>query len=72
MTDGDNAFNTRDFETDEAIHAEMVAFITGPAEPNYGSEARAATMRRFLLSSPDTHVETRTWFSSGAASGSRS
>ena len=72
MTDGDNAFNTRDFETDEAIHAEMVAFITGLAEPNYGSEARAATMRRFLLSSPDTHVETRTRFSSGAATGSRS
>jgi hypothetical protein len=72
VTDGDNAFNIRDFETDEAIHAEMVAFITGMAEPNHGSEARAVTMRRFLLSSPDTHVETRTRFSSGAAAGSRS
>ena len=59
MTNGDNAFNARDFETVDAVHhPEMVAFITGLAEPIYGSEAHAPAMQQFLRSFPDMHVET--------------
>ena len=59
MTNGDNAFNARDFETVDAVHhPKMVAFITGLAEPIYGSPAHAAAMQQFLRSFPDMHVET--------------
>jgi hypothetical protein len=36
----------------------MIAFITGLAEPVYGSEAHAAAMQQFLRSFPDMHVDT--------------
>ena len=36
----------------------MIAFITGLAEPVYGSEAHAAAMHQFLRSFPDMHVNT--------------
>jgi ketosteroid isomerase-like protein len=59
MTDGDEAFNARDFEAVDAVHhPDMVAFITGLAEPVYGREAHAAAMRQFLQSFPDMHVAT--------------
>jgi SnoaL-like polyketide cyclase len=58
MTRGDEAFNARNFETVDAVHhSEMVAFITGLAEPICGSEAHAAAMQQFLRSFPDMHVE---------------
>ena len=34
----------------------MIAFITGLAEPVYGSEAHAAAMQQFLRIFPDMHV----------------
>jgi SnoaL-like polyketide cyclase len=59
MTRGDDAFNARDFEAVDAVHhRDMVAFITGLAEPVYGHEAHAAAMRQFLRSFPDMHVNT--------------
>jgi ketosteroid isomerase-like protein len=59
MTKGDEAFNARDFEAVDAVHhPEMIAFITGLAEPVYGRDAHAAAMQQFLRSFPDMHVET--------------
>jgi len=59
MTEGDDAFNDRDWEAvDAAHHPDMVAHITGLAEPIYGSEAHSAAMRQFLQSFPDMHVNT--------------
>ena len=59
MTDGDNAFNARDFDAVDAVHdPDMVAFITGLAEPLHGREAHAAAMQPFLRSFPDMRVDT--------------
>jgi ketosteroid isomerase-like protein len=59
MTNGDDAFNARDFEAVDAVHhPDMIAFITGLADPVYGREAHAAAMRQFLRSFPDMHVDT--------------
>jgi ketosteroid isomerase-like protein len=59
MTMGDDAFNARDFEAVDAVHhPDMIAFITGLAEPVYGREAHAAAMQQFLRSFPDMHVNT--------------
>jgi ketosteroid isomerase-like protein len=59
MTKGDDAFNARDFEAVDAVHhPDMIAFITGLAEPVYGSEAHGAAMQQFLRSFPDMHVDT--------------
>jgi ketosteroid isomerase-like protein len=59
MTKGDEAFNARDFAAVDAIHhPDMIAFITGLAEPVYGSEAHTAAMQQFLRSFPDMHVNT--------------
>ena len=59
MTDGDNAFNARDFDAVDAVHdPDMVAFITGLAEPLHGREAHAAAMQQFVRSFPDMRVDT--------------
>jgi len=59
MTKGDDAFNARDFDAVDAVHhPDMIAFITGLAEPVYGSEAHTAAMQQFLGSFPDMHVNT--------------
>ncbi|MGZ4332391.1 MAG: ester cyclase [Solirubrobacteraceae bacterium] len=59
MTEGDDAFNSRDYEAVDAIHhPDMIAFITGVAEPVYGREAHAAAMQQFVGSFPDMHVDT--------------
>jgi SnoaL-like polyketide cyclase len=59
MTKGDDAFNARDWEAVDAVHRpDMVAHITGLAEPIYGSEAHSAAMQQFLRSFPDMHVNT--------------
>ena len=58
MTDGDNAFNARDFDAVDAVHdPDMVAFINGLAEPLHGREAHAAAMQQFLRIFPDMHVQ---------------
>ena len=57
MKKGDDAFNDRDFATvDEVHHRDMIAYITGLAEPVYGKEAHAAAMRQMLRIFPDMHV----------------
>jgi hypothetical protein len=57
MKKGDDAFNARDFAVvDEVHHPDMVAYITGLAEPVYGKEAHAAAMQQMLRSFPDMHV----------------
>ena len=57
MKKGDDAFNARDFETVDAVHhPEMVAHITGMAEPLYGKEAHSAAMAQMFASFPDMHV----------------
>ena len=59
MTKGDNAFNARDWETVDTVHdPNMVAYVTGLAEPIYGSEAHSLAMQQFLQSFPDMHVNT--------------
>ena len=57
MKKGDDAFNARDFAAvDEVHHPDMVAYITGLAEPVYGKEAHAAAMQQMLRIFPDMHV----------------
>jgi hypothetical protein len=59
MKKGDDAFNARDFAAVDAVHhRDMVAHITGNAQPIYGSEAHAAAMQQMLRTFPDMHVYT--------------
>ena len=59
MKKGDDAFNDRDFATvDQVHHRDMIAYITGLAEPVYGKEAHAAAMQQMLRIFPDMHVYT--------------
>ena len=59
MTKGDDAFNARDFAALDIVHhPDMVAYITGLAEPVYGREAHTAAMRQMLRMFPDIHVST--------------
>ena len=57
MKRGDDAFNARDFAAvDQVHHPNMVAYITGLAEPVYGRDAHAAAMQQMLRIFPDMHV----------------
>jgi hypothetical protein len=59
MEKGDDAFNARDFATVDTVHhQDMVAHITGNAQPIYGREAHAAAMQQMLQIFPDMHVYT--------------
>ena len=59
MKMGDDAFNARDFAAVDAIHhPDMVAYITGNAQPIYGRVAHAAAMQQMLRIFPDMHVNT--------------
>jgi hypothetical protein len=59
MTKGDDAFNARDLAAVDTIHhPNMVAHITGNAQPIYGSVAHAAAMKQMLRIFPDMHVHT--------------
>jgi len=58
MKKGDDAFNARDFAAvDQVHHPDMVAYITGLAEPVYGRGAHAAAMQQLLRIFPDMHVD---------------
>lgn len=58
MKHGDDAFNRRDKAAmDAAHHPEMVAHITGNAEPLHGREAHAAAMDAMFRAFPDVHIE---------------
>jgi hypothetical protein len=59
MKKGDDAFNARDFaEVDTVHHPNMVAHITGNAQPIYGSTKHAEAMQQMLRIFPDMHVYT--------------
>jgi hypothetical protein len=58
MKKGDDAFNARDFATVDTVHhPDMIAYVTGLAEPIYGKQAHAAFMQQqYLRIFPDAHV----------------
>lgn len=57
MKEGDDAFNSRDFAAMSAIHhPDMVAHVTGSAEPIHGQPAHAAMMGEMFRIFPDVHV----------------
>ena len=57
MKQGDDAFNNRDFAAMDAIHhPDMIAHVTGSAEPIYGREAHAEAMQQMFVMFPDVHV----------------
>jgi hypothetical protein len=59
MRKGDDAFNARDWEAVDSVHRpDMVAHITGLAEPIHGAEAHSAAMHQFVRIFPDMHVNT--------------
>jgi hypothetical protein len=59
MQQGDDAFNARDFAAVDTVHhPDMVAHITGSAQPIYGSVAHAAAMQQMVRIFPDMHVDT--------------
>jgi ketosteroid isomerase-like protein len=58
MKQGDDAFNNRDFAAMDAIHhPDMIAHVTGSAEPIYGREAHTEAMQQMFAIFPDVHVE---------------
>jgi hypothetical protein len=58
MKQGDDAFNSRDFEAMDTVHhPDMIAYITGNAEPLYGRTAHAAAMKQMFSIFPDAHVD---------------
>jgi hypothetical protein len=58
MKKGDDAFNSRDFAAMDAVHhPDMIAYITGNAEPLYGRAAHAAAMKQLFAIFPDAHVD---------------
>ena len=57
MKKGDDAFNSRDFAAMKAVHhPDMIAHITGSAEPVRGQPAHAEAMKGMIRSFPDVHV----------------
>ncbi len=57
MKTGDDAFNARDFDAMQAVHhPDMIAHVTGNAEPIYGRSAHAGAMKQFFHTFPDVHV----------------
>ena len=58
MKKGDDAFNSRDFAAMDATHhPDMIAHVTGNAQPLYGRAAHTAAMEQFFRIFPDVHVE---------------
>jgi hypothetical protein len=46
MTNGDNLFNARNWqELEDVHHPDMIAYMTGSADPIYGREAHSAAMQ---------------------------
>jgi hypothetical protein len=57
MKKGDNAFNARDFAGMKAAHhPDMIAHITGNAQPVYGQVAHASLIKEMFRMFPDVHV----------------
>lgn len=59
MTKGDELFNARDWPAlDDVHHQDMIAYVTGSAEPIYGREAHSAAMQQLVRMCPDIRVHT--------------
>jgi ketosteroid isomerase-like protein len=57
MKQGDDAFNARDFAGMDAVHhPDLIAYVTGSAQPLYGRPAHAEAMKGMFRSFPDVHV----------------
>ena len=57
MKKGDDAFNSRDLAGMKDVHhSDMVAHVTGNAEPIKGEPAHAALMKQMFSIFPDVHV----------------
>jgi hypothetical protein len=57
MKKGDGAFNAGDFAAMQATHhPDMIAHITGSAEPIRGQPAHAAAMKEMIRVFRDVHV----------------
>ena len=72
MKKGDDAFNARDTaEMDAVHHPDMIAYVTGNAQPLYGRAAHAAAMQQMFRIFPTSmRTTTRIRSSSAAATGS--
>jgi ketosteroid isomerase-like protein len=58
MKQGDDAFNARDFDAMNAVHhPDMIAYVTGNADPIHGRTAHAATVQQMFRIFPDVHVD---------------
>lgn len=58
MKKGDDAFNSRDFAAMDTVHhPDMIAHVTGNAQPLYGRAGHAAAMEQFFRIFPDVHVD---------------
>jgi hypothetical protein len=58
MKQGDDAFNSRDFAAMNAVHhPDMIAYVTGNADPIYGRAAHAAMVEGMFRIFPDVHVD---------------
>jgi len=57
MKQGDDAFNAHDTAAMDAVHhPDMIAYVTGNAQPLYGRAAHAAAMEQFFRVFPDVRV----------------
>ena len=57
MNEGDVAFNARDVAGMDAVHhPDLIAYITGNADPIYGRAAHAEAMEHMFGIFPDVHV----------------
>jgi len=59
MTNGDNLFNAHNWQKLEDVHhPDMIAYMTGSADPIYGREAHGAAMQQLVEMFPDVRVHT--------------
>src|SRR6204780_1596617 len=59
VTNGDNLFNARNWQELEAVPPpDMIAYMTGSADPIYGREAHGAAMQQLVEMFPDVRVHT--------------
>jgi SnoaL-like polyketide cyclase len=59
MTSGDDLFNVRDWQALDGVHhPDMVAYVTGSADPIYGREAHGVAMKQLVRMFPDVRVHT--------------
>src|SRR6476646_265954 len=59
MKKGDDAFNARDFVAVDGVHhPDMIAHITGNAQPIYGRDAHGEAMKELVRMFPDIRVNT--------------